>query len=461
MNGFFAAIRRMGVTRSQDRWVGGVAGGLAARFGVDPLLVRGAIGVTMLMGFGFVLYGLAWALLPEQADGRIHLEETIRGSFDIALLGAVAMVVIGMSAGDWWFSWGPFDSGWLGGVAWVAIIGAGIVITVNALRQNKERRASAPPWQPPYPGGQPVMTSTSPYPAPGAPVPSGPGQPASPAPAAAAAPRVATGAPVPPAPPRPPYGGYGPGAPAWSGSGASVPPGRTWTPTPPPPPTPPRPPKSPRRGPGAALTGVVVAVILLGLAGLLAADYAGVYDGPIAAVVVGGGVALVGLGIIVSGLRGRTAGGLTALAIIGMVVAGPATLFGDEDRWDWDSNDRPFRSYDTTVTTRDAAENGYSFGIGNAVIDLTEVPLTDETLVVPIDGGVGDVRVIVPDGTAVTADVTSGAGNVEWLLDGTRQVSDGVGHDRRFSSEEMADARQAQIALTVDVGIGSITIEED
>jgi hypothetical protein len=206
---------------------------------------------------------------------------------------------------------------------------------------------------------------------------------------------------------------------------------------------------------------VVVAVILLGLAGLLAADYAGVYDGPIAAVVVGGGVALVGLGIIVSGLRGRTAGGLTALAIVGMVVAGPATVFGDEDRWDWDSNDRPFRSYDTTVTTRDAAEDGFSFGIGNAVIDLTDVPLTDETLVVPIDGGVGDVRVIVPDGTAVTADVTSGAGNVEWLLDGTRQVSDGVGHDRRFSSEEMADARQAQIALTVDVGIGSITIEED
>ncbi|WP_213280959.1 PspC domain-containing protein, partial [Cellulomonas hominis] len=172
MNGFFEAIRRTGVTRSSDRWVGGVGGGLAARFGVDPLLVRGAIGVTMLMGFGFVLYGLAWALLPEQADGRIHLEETVRGRFDIALLGAIAMVVIGMSAGDWWFSWGPFDSGWLGGVAWIAVVGAGVVITVNVLRQNKERRAPAPQWQPPYPEGQPFMTSTSPVP--GAPAPATP-----------------------------------------------------------------------------------------------------------------------------------------------------------------------------------------------------------------------------------------------------------------------------------------------
>jgi hypothetical protein len=225
------------------------------------------------------------------------------------------------------------------------------------------------------------------------------------------------------------------------------------------PPVPPRAPKPPRRGPGAALTGVVVAVILIGLAALLAADRAGVYDGPIAAVVVGGGVLLVGLGIIVSGLRGRTAGGLTALAIVGMVIAGPAAVFQDGDRWQGERG--PVRSIDVEPRSRAAAEAGYSFGIGDADVDLTRVPLTDDALVVPISGGVGDVTVTVPEGAAVSAEVTSGAGNIEWLVDGERQRSDGVGHDRRFTSEAMADGRDAQIALQIEVGLGSITIEED
>jgi phage shock protein PspC (stress-responsive transcriptional regulator) len=470
MNGFFAAIRRTGVTRSQDRWVGGVAGGLAARFGIDPLLARGVIGVSMLMGFGLALYGIAWALLPEQSDGRIHLEETIRGRFDIALLGAIALVVLGMSSGDWWFSWGPFGVEWIRGLAWVAVVVAGVVIVINALR-SKDRPTSgpaAPTWQPPYPEGQRPMTSPS------TPVPPAPAATGSPAAAPGAFDPSATSAapwasaPAPtgpastgpvssgPASPRPPYGGY---------PGASVPPppGRGWNPpppTPPVPPVPPQPPKPPRRGPGAALTGVVVAVILIGLAALLAADRAGVYDGPIAAVVVGGGVLLVGLGIIVSGLRGRTAGGLTALAIVGMVVAGPAVVFQDGDRWDGERG--PVRSIDVAPTSRTAAAAGYSFGVGDADIDLTGVPLTDdETLVVPISGGLGDVTVTVPEGAAVSAEVTSGAGNIEWRVDGDRQRSDGVGHDRRFTSEAMADGRDAQIALQIEVGVGSITIEED
>lgn len=467
MNGFFAAIRRTGVTRSQDRWVGGVAGGLAARFGIDPLLARGVIGVTMLMGFGFALYGIAWALLPEQSDGRIHLEETIRGRFDIALLGAIALVVIGMSAGDWWFSWGPFGVEWIRGLAWVAVVVAGVVIVINALRGSKDRRPSGPTvpaWQPPYPEGQRPMTSPS-TPVPPAPAPPGPSA-ATSAPFDASVTSAAPWASAPaPTTPRQPYGGHQ-GAPHGSSHGAPVPPppGRGWTPPPPVPPVPPRPPKPPRRGPGAALTGVVVAVILIGLAALLAADRAGAYDGPIAAVVVGGGVLLVGLGIIVSGLRGRTAGGLTALAIVGIVVAGPAVVFQDDGRWDretWNGERGPVRSIDVEPTSRAAAEAGYSFGVGDADIDLTGVPLTDDTLVVPISGGLGDVTVTVPSGAAVSAEVTSGAGNIVWRVDGERERSDGVGHDRRFTSEAMADGRDAQIALQIEVGLGSITIEED
>lgn len=455
-SGFFQAIRRAGVYRSQERWVGGVAGGVAARFGIDPLLARGLIGVSMLLGVGFVLYGAAWALLPEQADGRIHAEEMVRGNFDIALLGAAAMVLVGFSGGDWWFSWGPFRSGWLSGLAWAAAIAVGIVILVNALRQRKDGRPDGPApfaWQPPNQEGPTPMSSTSP---------AGPSSPVGAPTASAPVPPYGT-APAAGAPPRPPVGGYAP-APAWAGT-PTPPPGRGWTPPPPVPPVPPAPPRAPKppkpspRGPGAAVTGIVVALILLGLAGLLAAERAGVYDGPIASVLIGGGVVLVGLAIIVSGLRGRTAGGLTALAIIGMVLAGP-TFASDRD-WYWHGESGPFRNVDVQPTSRTAAEAGFSFGVGDAEVDLTRVPLTDDTLVVPVSGGVGDVTVIVPEGAAVSAAVSGGIGSVEWRVDGSRERSDGIGHDRTFTSDAMDDGSAAQIALELEVGIGNITIEED
>ena len=83
--------------RSNDRWIGGVAGGVALRLGVDALLVRAAFGVLMVLsGVGFVLYAAGWALLPEQSDGRIHLQEAIRGRFDSALAGAGILLLIGL-----------------------------------------------------------------------------------------------------------------------------------------------------------------------------------------------------------------------------------------------------------------------------------------------------------------------------------------------------------------------------
>jgi phage shock protein PspC (stress-responsive transcriptional regulator) len=450
IDGFFAAIRRIGVVRTSDRWVGGVAGGLARRFGVDPLLVRGVVGVTMLMGFGFVLYGLAWALLPEESDGRIHLEETVRGRFDIALLGAIGMVVLGAGAGDWWFGWGPFDSGWFPAVAWTAAAVAVVAIVASTRRGDGAPRPPQQPWTPPSEGRSTMPTTgQSTQPAAGAPVPP-----------------VHAAVPPQPAPAPAPVFGGAPSAPYGSAPGTGYgaptppPPGRGWTPQPPVPPKPPKPPKPIVRGPGAAVTGVVVALILLGLAGLLIAERTGHYDGPIAAVVLGGGVVLVGLAIIVSGLRGRSAGGLTALAIIGTIAALPASITAGDDWWD-NADRRAFSDEELVVDSRAAAEAGYSFGIGDATIDLTQVPLTDDTLVVPISGGLGDITVIVPDDIAVSADVSMGGGDVKWEVDERDRSVGGFGHERTFTSDEMRDGRDAQIALDVDLGLGSITIEED
>ena len=53
---------------SADKKVGGVAGGLAAHFGVDPLLVRVGFAVTTLFsGAGAIVYLTLLALLPTDA----------------------------------------------------------------------------------------------------------------------------------------------------------------------------------------------------------------------------------------------------------------------------------------------------------------------------------------------------------------------------------------------------------
>ena len=55
-SGFFASIRRGLFPRSEQRWVGGVAGGVAERIGWDPLLVRGILVVSFFLGgLGLIL----------------------------------------------------------------------------------------------------------------------------------------------------------------------------------------------------------------------------------------------------------------------------------------------------------------------------------------------------------------------------------------------------------------------
>ncbi|MDL9979032.1 PspC domain-containing protein [Microbacterium sp. ASV49] len=92
---FFAWIRGFGVVRSQG-WLGGVCAGIAARLGVDPVIIRGVFVVAALVGFpALLVYAIAWALLPA-TDGRIVLQRLARGGFDPAIIAIVIMAVIAM-----------------------------------------------------------------------------------------------------------------------------------------------------------------------------------------------------------------------------------------------------------------------------------------------------------------------------------------------------------------------------
>ncbi|MBI4043393.1 MAG: PspC domain-containing protein [Candidatus Diapherotrites archaeon] len=54
--------------RSKERILGGVCGGLAKYFNVDPVLVRvGWVALTLLsMGLGLLLYLVLWLVAPEE-----------------------------------------------------------------------------------------------------------------------------------------------------------------------------------------------------------------------------------------------------------------------------------------------------------------------------------------------------------------------------------------------------------
>lgn len=106
----FAASRRLGVVRDSDqKWLGGVAAGLARRWAVDPLIVRaGLILITCIFGIGIPAYFLAWTLLPDES-GEIVAEKAVRhGHLPSVVLCIVAVVVSVGGFGAFW----SVGSGW-------------------------------------------------------------------------------------------------------------------------------------------------------------------------------------------------------------------------------------------------------------------------------------------------------------------------------------------------------------
>lgn len=144
-SGFFTWLRALGVQR-QNGWLGGVCGGIAARIGLDPLLVRGIAVVLAVVGAPVVLlYAIAWFLLPDAA-GTIHARELGHGRVTRALPGIVAVFLLSflpLTQGFWYAGalyWG--DLGWggaAGRIIWTAVLLAAVIVLVVWLA----RRSSA------------------------------------------------------------------------------------------------------------------------------------------------------------------------------------------------------------------------------------------------------------------------------------------------------------------------------
>ena len=157
---FFDWIRGSGLNRDGDRWIAGVCGGIAARTGLDPLIVRGIAVVIAILGGPVVFaYAVGWALLPRGA-GRIYAEDAIRGRFEPAMIAIGALLlftVVPLLGGFWWNGptgfWALPD--WLDGLfslGWGLAVTAGIIWLVVYLVRRAKKPRPAPgtgPFAPP------------------------------------------------------------------------------------------------------------------------------------------------------------------------------------------------------------------------------------------------------------------------------------------------------------------------
>lgn len=324
---FFRWIRESHVERTNNRVIAGVCGAIARELGWNVTLVRVLMVVAFFCGgFGAVLYGISWLLLPDEFDHRILLEEAIDGHWDWSFVGVILCILIGGFSGFGFFWWG----------SWSVNVGAFLfaALAFFLLVDNGRRRFAAqsgapggpmsgpgsapmtPPANMPYGGAMPANGPASAAAAPSTPPQSGHpfpadmymsgGEPVDTAPAYAAA------APQPSAPQRP----VQPSTPA---PAAAVP---TYA-APAPAPRPDRLKTARRKPAGPALVLLVLGLIIVSMSICSFAVRGLSFASSLQPGVLYAGVvcAVIGVIIIVLGCSGRRTGGLHPFAWIAMFVA--------------------------------------------------------------------------------------------------------------------------------------------
>lgn len=445
---FFDWIRSHGIHRGRERWIGGVASGIAQRLGVDPLIVRGVLIVlTIFAGVGMLLYGLAWALLPEP-DGRIHVQEAAAGRWTSGMTGALITTIIGfpgLGSGVW-----GWDRHGFGGFVWTVFwVGGAIYLAYYLTQRNKTRNGTLPTSSRHQTGGpvNPVNSANT----------------------ATSAGTSAGGAEGGPAGGFPQGDGpiYGQSAHDPAGYGQSAMPGAgpAWGPPPPSGPTPPpgggyhpvpggtpAPPAKPRNlGPGAPAAAVTVGVALLVGGGIKALDAANAIDlgNSSNAVVWASGAAVLGLGILLAGLRGRTSGILGFLAVVALIIGGIFNAVPHGDRF-------RLQNADWTPAGIEQARNGFDITGGTGTVDLTKLALNPPLgadVVVPIDATASNLTVVIPDTVPVQIQADMTMGNLH-------EGSQNHGGMTNQQSDYNTGKPGARLILKISGTVSNVTIKE-
>ncbi len=415
-----------------DRKVAGVAGGIAAYLGIDPLILRIVIVIlTLFGGSGLLLYAAGWLLIPEEGDEHSEIERIIgrdrtrgpsTGAVIVTVVGLIVLVTsLGVGA-----AFGRYR--WFGGPdIWpLVVVGAVVAVVWYSRRDQTAGPTAAPPVA----------------------------QPATPAASATAAPFVAAAAG--PSGPAPAVATPGPGtapgeAPTLvdvpvgaTAAGGGAPPAYTSpTPTPPPPPPP-----APRPARQRSVLGAITWWVLLVAAGVMfLGDRAGAWHlQPVTFFAVL--LAVVGVGLVVGAFVGRSRG-LVALGILlslvtALVAAVPAVGAGRTGTVTW-----------TPASISAVPADGYSLAAGRATLDLSSTAM-DSSSEVQVQLGAGKLLVIVPQGVRIALHANLGVGTLR-TPDGRHD--DGVGRQVNVVYEPSgATASTVTLTLRLDVGFGNLEV---
>ncbi len=400
-----------------DRVVGGVAGGFGRWLGIDPVIVRVVLVVLAIFGgSGLLLYAAGWLFIPEDGESSNEAERLLDRSGTPGSAGrvifAVVAVVVGIILVAGLASAGPWHGflGFGGGSALLLLLAAGAVVVWLANRTpGSALTVAAGPVVAPPAAPEATMTFGTAAMATGTAV----QEPV----AASTEPGFA-------------YGGHG----GYPGYVAPTP-----APTPPPAPT-------PRSYLGLAT--VSLALIVMGILGSL--QIAGVATIP-AVVTLSAGLGVLGLGLLVGSFLGRArwliAIALPLLLVIALVALIPANLkMGNgigERVW--------------IPTTVAEAAGPRSLGVGDAELDLTEMAIPAGSAVYPVQAsvGIGQLRVLVPDGVNVMVTANVDLGEID-----VQGVPRRNGPDQQVITDLPGFVPESAptLDLVVDVAIGNLEV---
>ena len=380
-----------------DRKIAGVAGGLGRHLNIDPTILRVLFVVLCFFGgAGFLLYGAAWLLVPE--EGSEHAVVTTSPSTRTALLIGAAVIAAFLLIGD---SVGGFHFPWP--LAIVALV-------VFVILMNRDKPMTNQPSPPPSgPGG--------PWPA------------ATPTPGTPASTDTLQGS------------GYGPEDTTAYGT------------EPPPPWTPPVAegyvPPQPRPDRGPRLFGINLALIAVALGSLGLYDVAGGHV--VASAYAAVALAVTGLMLVIGAWVGR-AGGLVFVGLVAaLALAVTSVAHGGWGTW------RDSERLAVRPASAAAVHDGYSVPTGRIHLDLSNVhdPQALDGRTIDVHANVGELVVILPPEVGATIDANvSGPGDITLPGRNTGGINTHLTQDLA-SGNDVAD-----LHLNLDLAVGHIEVRQ-
>ncbi|MFE1875948.1 PspC domain-containing protein [Streptomyces sp. NPDC059496] len=415
-----AADARPLLRRSKrDKVLAGVCGGLGRYFDLDPMVFRIVLGVLAVTGgVGLIFYGFAWLLLPLEGEEDSEAKKLLTGRVEGATLAAVFAALVGCA-----LFLSMLDNGGLAAFSVLVVLALGGA----SYWSQRKRHTGGPEAQAPDPAGSTYRAAHSPAP-PETQAPPTPG-----GPSWWRDPLVKDGT-------TGPVGGTGY---LWGPDDSADPvaaTGRT--------PAAAKAPAAPARPRGGIGGRVFVLALLAGIAGT-AATWEGNPLGEALQTGLAAALVVLGLGLAVSSLLGRTGFGTVVLAVCTAGLLAGAAVLPREIGTDWQEVEwRPAAVADVKPV--------YEAGTGLATLDLSRLDVPKGTKVaVEASIDAGRLKVVLPREVTALADVTiRRVGDIQLPGDYAGRI-ERAGPGEQNRTETLAPAAGTEAGGTIELHLGA------